>query len=87
MTAHADMSAAGLRVLDLLTASEVTQRLRRSTGKRCPVEKVSRLAAAGELERVVFGALVRITPESVAAYERLIEQADGTEGGTDARNP
>ncbi len=61
-SALAGMSAAGLRVLDLLTASEVAQRLRRSTGRRCSVEKVNRLAAGGEL--------TRYTPESVAAYEQ-----------------
>jgi hypothetical protein len=70
MTSHGAMSAAGLRVLDLLMVSEVAQRLRNSTGKRCSVKKVARLAAAGELEQVRFGALVRITPESVAAYEQ-----------------
>ncbi len=69
MTAHAAMSAAGLRVLDLLTVSEAAQRL------GCSTRKVIRLAAAGELVRVDMGALARITPESVAAYERLIEQA------------
>jgi excisionase family DNA binding protein len=70
MTSHSDMSAAGLRVLDLLNAAEVAQRLRDSTGKRCSVKKVTRLAAEGELEQVRFGALVRITPESVTAYEQ-----------------
>jgi excisionase family DNA binding protein len=64
MTAHADMSAAGLRVLDLLTVSEAAVRL------GCPAKKVTRLAAAGELTRVDLGALARITPESVAAYEQ-----------------
>jgi excisionase family DNA binding protein len=64
MTALADMSAAGLRVLDLLTVSEAAQRL------GCSAQKVTRLAAAGELTRVDMGALARITPESVAAYEQ-----------------
>jgi Helix-turn-helix domain len=64
MTAHGDMSAAGLRVLDLLTASEVAVRL------DCSVQKVARLAAGGELVRVGMGALARYTPESVAAYEQ-----------------
>jgi hypothetical protein len=36
---------------------------------------VHRLAAEGKLERVMFGTLVRFTPESVAAYEQ--RQADG----------
>ena len=77
MTAHGDMTAAGLRVLDLLTASEVAQRLRRSSGRRCSVKKVRRLAGAGELTRVKMGALYRYTPESVAAYEQ--RQAAGAE--------
>ncbi len=69
MSSLAGMSAAGMRVLDLLTASEVAQRLRRP-GRRCSVKKVNRLAAAGELTRVRLGALSRYTPESVAAYEQ-----------------
>jgi hypothetical protein len=70
VTSHSDMSAAGLRVLDLLTVSEVVERLRRSTGRRCSVKKVARLAAEGELVRVRMGAQFRYTPESVAAYEQ-----------------
>jgi excisionase family DNA binding protein len=62
MTSHGDMSAAGLRVLDLLTVSEVAVRLGRST------KKVRRLVADGVLVEERFGALVRITPASVAAY-------------------
>ncbi len=77
MTALSDMSAAGLRILGLLTVSEVTQRLRRATGRRCSVKKVRRLAGAGELTRVRLGALYRYTPESVAAYEQ--RQAAGAE--------
>ena len=77
MTARADMSAAGLRVLDLLTIPEAAARLRRSTGMRYSPEKVTRLAAAGELTREDMGALARITPESVAAYE--MRQAAGAE--------
>jgi excisionase family DNA binding protein len=57
------MSAAGLRLLDLLTVSEAAARL------GCSAEKVTRLANEGVLERVRFGSLVRITPESVAAYK------------------
>jgi excisionase family DNA binding protein len=64
MTAHADMSAAGLRVLDLLTVPEAAARIGRSP------EKVRRLIAGGVLKQVRFGALVRVTPESVAAYEQ-----------------
>lgn len=64
------MTDVGLEVLDLLTLSEVAARL------RCSPKKVTRLAAAGDLERVKLGALVRITPESVAAYkQRLIAEA------------
>jgi excisionase family DNA binding protein len=64
MTAHADMSAAGLRLLDLLTISEAAQRIGRSP------EKVRSLIAGGVLVEERFGALVRVTPESVAAYEQ-----------------
>jgi excisionase family DNA binding protein len=71
MTSHSAMSAAGLRVLDLLTVSEAAARL------GCSAKKVTRLAAAGELTRVDMGALARITPESVAAYEQ--RQAAGAE--------
>jgi excisionase family DNA binding protein len=71
MTAHADMTAAGLRVLDLLTIPEAALRL------GCSPDKVTRLAAAGELVREDMGALARITPESVAAYEQ--RQAAGAE--------
>ena len=77
MTALADMSAAGLRVLDLLTASEAAALLTRDGCGRYSAQMVHRLAAEGELERVVFGALVRITPESVAAYQQ--RQADGAQ--------
>jgi excisionase family DNA binding protein len=64
MTAHADMSAAGLRVLDLLTVPEAAARIGRSP------EVVRRLIADDVLKQVRFGALVRVTPESVAAYEQ-----------------
>jgi excisionase family DNA binding protein len=64
MTAHADMTAAGLRVLDLLTVSEAAQRIGRSP------EKVRSLIADRVLKAERFGALVRVTPESVAAYEQ-----------------
>ena len=63
MSTLSDMSAAGERLLDLLTVSEAAVRL------RCSAEKVRRLVAAGVLVRERFGVLVRITPESVAAYE------------------
>ena len=63
MTALSDMSAAGTRLLDLLTVSEAAVRL------RCSAEKVRRLVAEGVLAEERFGVLVRITPESVAAYE------------------
>jgi excisionase family DNA binding protein len=58
------MSAAGLRILDLLTISEAAQRIGRSP------EKVRSLIADDVLKQVRFGALVRVTPESVAAYEQ-----------------
>ena len=71
MTAHDDMTAAGLRLLDLLTYQEAAARL---PGRRRSVRAVRLLADAGELERVWFGRVARITPESVAAYrQRLID--------------
>jgi excisionase family DNA binding protein len=61
--------------LSLLTVSEVAQMF------RCSPLKVRRLADAGDLERVKLGSLVRITPESVAAYkQRLRDQAAGDGG-------
>jgi excisionase family DNA binding protein len=64
------MTDVGLEALDLLTASEVAQRL------RCSMKKVTRLAAEGEIQKVKLGALARYTPESVAAYkQRLIAAA------------
>ena len=57
------LPAGDLRILDLLTASEAALELHRSA------DTVRRLAAEGELERVDAGSLVRITPESVAAYK------------------
>jgi excisionase family DNA binding protein len=71
VTSYGDMSAAGLRVLDLLTVSEVAVRL------GCSAKRVTSLAAAGELTRVDMGVLARITPESVTAYEQ--RQAAGAE--------
>jgi excisionase family DNA binding protein len=65
------LSDVGFEALDLLTIGEVAARL------RCSPKKVTRLAAAGELQRVKLGSLVRITPESVAAYKkRLIAEAE-----------
>lgn len=64
MTAHADMVAAGVRVLDLLTASEAAVEVGR------PVKAVHRLADEGVLDREWFGTLARFTPESVAAYQQ-----------------
>jgi excisionase family DNA binding protein len=64
MTARADMTAAGLRLLDLLTISEAAQRIGRSP------KKVRSLIADDVLKQVRFGVLVRVTPESVAAYEQ-----------------
>lgn len=59
-----------LRILDLLTASEAALELRR------PVDAVRRLAAAGVLERVEVGSLVRYTPESVAACRQRLAAGD-----------
>ena len=56
--------AGDLRILDWLTASEVAVRL------RTPVDKVRALAASGVLVRVPFGSLVRVSRESVAAFEQ-----------------
>jgi hypothetical protein len=68
MTALSDMSAAGSRILDLLTASEAAARLTRGGYGRYSADRVLRL---------VFGALVRITPESVAAYlQRLAAETN-----------
>lgn len=77
MSTRSDMTAAGLRLLDLLTVPEAAARLRRSTGMRYSPEKVRRLIADGVLKQERFGALVRVTPESVAAYEQ--RQAAGAE--------
>ena len=64
MTALSDMSAAGTRLLDLLTASEAALEL------GCSAKRVRRLADEGVLARVRFGPLARYTPESVAAYKQ-----------------
>jgi excisionase family DNA binding protein len=64
MSTLSDMSAAGMRLLDLLTVSEAAVQL------GCSTEMVRRLVAEGVLERERFGALVRITPESVAAHKQ-----------------
>jgi excisionase family DNA binding protein len=63
VTALGDMTAAGLRLLDMLTVSGAALRLGRSP------DTVRRLVADGVLAEERFGQLVRITPESVAAYE------------------
>jgi hypothetical protein len=82
MTARADMTAAGMRLLDLLTVSEAAARLRRSTGMRYSPEKVRRLIVCGVLKQERFGALVRVTPESVAAYKQRQAAAITTAGRT-----
>lgn len=65
------VAAGDPRIPGLLTRSEAAVQLGRS------VKTVTRLADAGELERVRLGALTRITPESVAAYrQRLIAGAE-----------
>jgi len=66
VTARDDMTAAGLRVLDLLTMSEAAALI----PGRCSLKRIRVLADEGVLVRVRFGALVRITPESVAAYNQ-----------------
>jgi excisionase family DNA binding protein len=58
------MSAAGFRVLDLLTVGDAAARL------GCSADTVRRLARQGDLTVERYGALVRITPESVAAYRQ-----------------
>lgn len=58
------LPAGDLRILDLLTMSEVTLRLRLAP------ETVRRLADEGVLVRVPFGRKVRFTPESVSAYQQ-----------------
>jgi len=68
-----DMSAAGERLMDLLTVSEAAVRL------GCSAEKVRRLVAEGVLAEERFGVLVRITPESVEAHEQ--RQAAGARAG------
>jgi excisionase family DNA binding protein len=74
MTSRADMTAAGWRLLDLLTTSEAAVAL------GCSPEMVRRLADAGELERVPLGSLARITPESVAARRQRLREAAGSGG-------
>ncbi|HET9975588.1 MAG TPA: hypothetical protein VFQ68_45705 [Streptosporangiaceae bacterium] len=67
------LPAGDLRLLTLLTASEVAVRIGR------PVDVVHRLAAEDKLVRVMFGRAARFTPESVEAYEQ--RQAAGAEDG------
>jgi excisionase family DNA binding protein len=67
------MSAAGTRLLDLLTVSEAAARL------GCSPEKVRRLADAGVLAEERFGVLVRITPESVAAHKQRMNHGQTEE--------
>ena len=69
-SALADMTVAGLAVMDLLTIPETAALLTRRLRVRYSQAKVTRLAAAGELTRMDMGALARITPGSVAAYEQ-----------------
>jgi excisionase family DNA binding protein len=64
------MSAAGFRVLDLLTVGDAAARL------GCSADKVRRLVEDDVLKVERYGRLVRVTPESVAAYEQhLIAEA------------
>jgi excisionase family DNA binding protein len=73
VTALSDMSAAGMRLLDLLTVSEAAGRL------GCSAKMVRRLVAEGALAEERFGALVRITPASVAAYEQRLAAGAGAD--------
>ena len=67
------MAEVGMEALTLLTVPEVAALL------KCSPKKVTRLAAAGELQRVKLGALVRITPESVAAFKaRLVAETEAS---------
>jgi len=68
VSTRSDMTAAGLRLLDLLTVSEAAAVLTGRLGVRYSAERVARLADEGELERVRLGMLVRITAASVTAY-------------------
>jgi excisionase family DNA binding protein len=76
VTARADMTAAGLHLLDLLTVSEAAQRIGRSP------KKVRSLIADDVLKQERFGVLVRVTPESVAAYTEAAQAAATTAGRT-----
>jgi hypothetical protein len=78
MTARGDMRAAGPRLLELLTMAEAAAAL---PGPRHSTGYVKRLADAGDLERVRLGALVRITPESVAAYKQRLRDRAATARG------
>jgi excisionase family DNA binding protein len=71
VSTQGDMSAAGVRLLDLLTVSEAAVRL------GCSAEKVRRLVAEGVLAEERFGVLARITPESVAAYKQRMTAGAG----------
>jgi excisionase family DNA binding protein len=71
----AALPAGDLRILDWLTASEAAVMLSRDLGVRFSVDKVRALAASGELERVPFGSLVRVSRESVAAFEQRQAEA------------
>jgi len=64
------VSPGDLRILDLLTAAEAGALLSRDLGGWFSADKVRALVRAGELERVDFGRAMRVTPESVAAFEQ-----------------
>jgi len=67
------MTDVGPEALDLLTAAEVAARLRLS------VKTVRRLIAAGKIEAVRIGTLVRIAPEAVIEYKNRL-RAEARQG-------
>lgn len=63
------MTDVGSESLDFLTVGEVAARL------RCSVKTVRRKIAAGEIEAVRIGTLVRVAPEAVAEYKERLRAA------------
>lgn len=85
------MAGEGERLLELLMVPEVAEALSGGTPwRRCPVKRVRRLAAAGEIQKVTLGSLTRYSAEPVtvdiittpggsralASLERKSAQAD-----------
>jgi len=69
MNQGAAMTDVGSESLDFLTVGEVAARL------RCSVKTVRRKIAAGEIEAVRIGTLVRVAPEAVAEYKERLRAA------------